>query len=680
MMKKSFPPRHPRPDRRPKHDPHAPRTTRPVPENATIEGPITLTSKAVGYVKVEGFDEDIEIPPQFLHTALHRDVVRVVLHPRVPGERQRGEVAEIVTRNKTEFVGTLEQSDGLLYLIPQDQKVYVDILVTKGAPEGKAGFKALVRMTHWEDAKHSPEGELLKLLGKAGEHNTEIEAIVLDKGLDPHFPEALEDEAAAIKARAQNEESTEIARRRDMRDVLTFTIDPDDAKDFDDALSFQTLPSGDIEVGVHIADVTHFVTKGAPLDDEASRRATSIYLVDRVIPMLPETLSNDLCSLNPHEVKLTFSAVFTFSPESFAPGKPFTLKDTWIGETVIYSDKRFTYEEAQKVLDDKAGIHFNELSALDTLGKKLRAQRIEEGALLFDHDEIKFVLDENKVPIGVKRKVIQDTNHLIEEFMLLANRRVAEYVGKKSHTENAAPHERPFVYRIHDAPDPERMSELVDFVRRLGYKLTMKNGTIDSRSINQLLKEVEHKPEGPMIQAAAVRAMAKAIYSTKNIGHYGLAFEHYTHFTSPIRRYPDMMVHRLTKEYLAGKKVPASVLSEYQSMAEYASDMERRASEAERASIKYKQVEYMGARVGQVFEGTISGVAEWGIYVEETETRCEGLVRISALGNDFYTLDRPNYAIVGSRTNKRYRLGDKIKVKVMGVDPISRQIDYGIVV
>ncbi|OHA84209.1 MAG: ribonuclease R [Candidatus Yonathbacteria bacterium RIFOXYC1_FULL_52_10] len=644
-----------------------------------MEGTISLTTKAVGYVTAEGFDEDIEIPPQFIHTALHRDIVRVVLHPRVEGERQRGEVAEIVKRNKTEFVGTLEQSNGSLYLIPQDQKVYVDILITKGAPENKAGYKALVRITHWPDAKHSPEGELLKILGRAGEHNTEIEAIVLDKGLDPHFPEHAEDAARVIKAGAKADEAAEIARRRDMREVLTFTIDPDDAKDFDDALSFQTLPNGDVEIGVHIADVTHFVKKDSPLDQESSQRATSIYLVDRVIPMLPETLSNDLCSLNAHEVKLTFSAVFTFTPDSFEAGKPITIKDTWIGETVIYSDKRFTYEEAQKILDDKAGLHFDELYALDKLAKKLRAQRIDEGALLFDHDEIKFILDENNIPIGVKRKKIQDTNHLIEEFMLLANRRVAEYVGKKGHKENVAPHERPFVYRIHDAPNPEKMVELVDFVRRLGYKVKLKDGTIDSRSINALLKEVEGKPEENMIQTAAVRSMAKAIYSTKNIGHYGLAFEHYTHFTSPIRRYPDMMVHRLTKEYLAGRQVPAAALSEYQSMAEYASDMERRASEAERASIKYKQVEYMGARTGQIFNGTISGVAEWGVYVEEEETRCEGLVKIGNLGNDYYTLDKANYAITGSRTNKRYRLGDRIKVKVLRVDPVSRQIDYGIV-
>lgn len=645
-----------------------------------IRGVLFLTSKFVGYVKIDGREEDIEIEPKFLNTALNRDIVEIILHPRVPGERERGEVTKVITRNKTTFVGTLERDDAVTYLIPQDQKVYTDILIPEPyAQEAVPGHKALIEMVKWDDPKKAPEGKIVKLLGIAGEHNTEIEAIVFDKGLDPHFPQHLKEAAEKIKEWAKEHEKADIALRRDMRDVLTFTIDPDDAKDFDDALSFRTLESGEVEIGIHIADVSYFVKKGSPLDEEASRRATSIYLVDRTIPMLPEVLSNDLCSLNPNETKFTFSAVFTFTADSFVPNKPITITNTWIGETVTYSDKRFTYEEAQSVLDTNKGPHASELVALNTLAKKLRDERIKQGALIFDHDEVKFILDAAGVPIGVKRKVMQDTNRLVEEFMLLANRHVAEFVGKKNKKENYAPQERPFVYRIHDAPDQEKVTELVDFVRRLGYKLTFKNGGIDSTSINALLSQVEGKPEATMIQTAAVRSMAKAIYSTKNIGHYGLAFGYYTHFTSPIRRYPDVMVHRLVKEYLAGKKVRADEMSEYQKMAEHASDMERRASEAERASIKYKQVEYMGARLGEVFEGVISGVAEWGIYVEEAETRSEGLIKVSSLGDDYYVLDKKNYSIVGTKHHKTFRLGDRVKMKVARVDPVSRQIDYGLV-
>ncbi|MHB8651726.1 MAG: ribonuclease R [Minisyncoccota bacterium] len=664
------------------HTNEEPKKTTPAPASPhtePIEGIIFLTSKSVGYVKVEGREEDIEIEPKFLNTALNRDVVQIVLHPRIPGQRERGEVTKIVAREKTTFVGTLERDSTVTYLIPQDQKVYTDILIPEPyAQDAVPGHKALVEIVKWDDPKKAPEGKILKLLGIAGEHNTEIEAIVFDKGLNPHFPQYLEEAAEKIKEWAKEHEKTDIASRRDMRDVLTFTIDPDDAKDFDDALSFRTLQNGEIEIGIHIADVSYFVKKESPLDKEASHRATSIYLVDRTVPMLPEALSNDLCSLNPHEIKFTFSAVFTFTPDSFAPNKPITITDTWIGETVTYSDKRFTYEEAQKVLDTNEGPHASELAALNTLAKKLRNERIKQGALIFDHDEVKFILDAAGVPIGVKRKVMQDTNRLVEEFMLLANRHVAEFVGKKNKKEDYLPQERPFVYRIHDAPDQEKVAELADFVRRLGYKLTFKDGGIDSTSINHLLAQIEGKPEAMMIQTAAVRSMAKAIYSTKNIGHYGLAFHHYTHFTSPIRRYPDVMVHRLVKEYLAGKKVRPEELHEYQKMAEHASDMERRASEAERASIKYKQVEYMSARVGQVFEGVISGVAEWGIYVEEEGTRSEGLIKVSSLGDDYYVLDKKNYSIVGTKYHKTFRLGDRIKMKVLRVDPVSRQIDYGL--
>ena len=543
----------------------------------------------------------------------------------------------------------------------------------------KNGEKALAKITRWDDPMKAPSGEILQVLGRAGEHNVEMQAIVLDKGLRPDFPAGAEEEAEKVRVWAKETEAAEIARRRDMSKVLTFTIDPDDAKDFDDALSIQELPNGNIEIGIHIADVSHFLKKGSFLDKEAARRATSIYLVDRTIPMLPEILSNDLCSLNPHETKLTFSAVFTFTKDSFEPGKPVRIVDAWIGETVIFSDKRFTYEEAQKILDDKDGLHFKELLQLDTLGKKLRKDRIADGALMFDHDEIKFILDDKGVPVGVKRKMIQDTNRLIEEFMLLANKHVAEWVGKKDKNGGTKdPADRVFVYRIHDVPNQEKVADLVQFLRGLGYPITLKDGVLDSKTLNALLAQIEGKPEASMIQTAAVRSMAKAIYSTKNIGHYGLAFEHYTHFTSPIRRYPDTMVHRLVKEYLAGERVPANEISEYQTMSNYASDMERRAAEAERASIKFKQGEYMSARVGQVFDGVISGVAEWGIYVEEEATRSEGLVSVRALSGDFYELNKKTYSLIGTRTKKTYRLGDKIKVKVLRVNPETRLIDYGL--
>lgn len=643
-----------------------------------IEGVITTTGKGIGFVS-QGEDspreEDIRIETGFLNTALPKDHVKVLLHPRVPNTQQTGEVVEILKRAKMSFVGTLEKDGEAYYLVPQDNRVYVDIFIPPSkVPAGSEGKKALANITHWTDPKKNPEGEVVEIIGPTGDNETEIRAIVLDKGLKLELPDVIEQEAHKIKASAPALLAEEIKRRRDFRSVTTVTIDPSDAKDFDDALSVQELKNGDIEIGVHIADVSAYVKPHMAIDEEARGRATSIYLVDRVIPMLPEVLSNDLCSLNQGEDKLTFSAVFTFSKESFVdPKKPAHPKSEWFGRTIINSSKRFTYEEAQSILDAGAGMFHQELIILNTLAKKLEAENIAAGKLTFEHDEVKFVLDEHKKPIGVYRKKVIDTNKLVEEFMLLANKRVAEFVAKKVEKDDT---EGLFVYRIHDEPDPERLTALADFLRKIGYKLPVRDGKISSQDINKLLAEAKGKPEESMIQTATIRTMAKAIYSTANIGHYGLAFKFYAHFTSPIRRYPDVMVHRILSHYLADEPASRAELEEYRKLSTHSSEMEKLASEAERTSIKYKQAEYMQERVGQEFDGTISGVAEFGIFVEENDTKCEGIVRLSDLGNDYYIFERENYRIIGKNTRKRYTLGDKVRIRVKAVDLERKTIDY----
>jgi ribonuclease R len=638
-----------------------------------LEGTISITPKGVGYVTAPDIEEDIEIEPQFLNTALHRDSVRILLHPQIPNERQRGEVTEILVRNKMEYVGVLERNGGFFFLVPQDPRMYVDIIIPFAqAGEAEAGQKVLAAITKWDDPKKNPEGKIIKIIGRPGDHNVEMQAIVLDRGLRPDFPAKVLEEADNIKKNEQTIAAKGFEKRRDARDIITFTIDPADAKDFDDALSVRELPGDLIEIGVHIADVSHYVTPGTELDKEAARRANSIYLVDRTIPMLPEVLSNDLCSLNPHEDKLTFSAIFTFKKEALTGGKHPHVQSQWFGKTVINSNKRFTYEEAQKVLDDKNGLFYNELLILNTLAKKLRKEREERGALSFEHEEVRFELDDDGKPIRVYKKIIQDTNKLVEEFMLLANKKVAHHVHELGKKENKL-----FVYRVHDEPDQERIRDLVEFLNKLGYNIRIdKNKTISSQELNKILRMAEGKAEQDMIQTAAIRSMAKAVYSTKNIGHYGLAFEHYTHFTSPIRRYADLMVHRLLEIYLAGKHASPEDIHRYAALSNYSSQMEQLAMEAERASIKYKQVEYMAERVGKVFDGVISGVTEWGVYVEEKETKSEGMVRMRDLGDDFYIFDKKHYQIVGERKKKRFRLGDKVRVKVKRANMDQRQIDY----
>ncbi len=598
-------------------------------ETKRLEGTISVSSKGTGYVRVEGYKEDIEIPFANLNTALHGDRVEIT------AGRQTGKVVKIISRAKKGFAGVLEKEGGRYFLKPDDSKMYTDILIPKG---GKTGEKVFVEITGWRDPKKAPEGKVVKVLGRPGDNDAEMEAISLEKGFGLKLPEKTEQEARKIKERGITKEDYE--GRRDFRKVLTFTIDPADAKDFDDALSFREVPEG-YEIGIHIADVSHYVRPGSELDREAGERGTSVYLVDRVIPMLPEVLSNDLCSLLPDKDRLTMSAVFVLDKNA-------KVKKEWFGRTVIRSQKRYTYEEAETAIKAKHGT----LTVLNTLAKKLTKERFANGAVSLDQEEVKFVLDQKGVPLKVIKKERGDSNKLIEEFMLLANRKVAEKMSGLDKQKNV------FVYRVHDKPNADKMADLALFLSGLGYKVKMQNGAIPSREINSILEELEGRDEKDAVHKAVIRSMAKAIYSTGNIGHYGLAFRHYTHFTSPIRRYPDIVVHRLLSEHLAGKKIGAEKLKMYEGISRSASEMEKRASDAERASVKYKQVEYMSSRVGRKFEGVVSGIKEWGIYVEENETKCEGLVRMR------------------DPDEKKYRLGTKVKIKVRAVDLERKTIDY----
>ncbi len=625
------------------------------PARHSVEGTIRVTAKGVGYVEVEGMKEDVEIDPRDLNTALDKDRVSLTLHGKIMGARQRGEVTNILFRNKTRFTGILEEEGGSFFLKPDDFRMYRPILIPKEDSGGaKKGEKIFVEMTKWTDGEKDPLGKVLKVLGKPDEHNVEMEAIVLERGFATTFPPQIEAAAEEIPLEIPVEE---IAKRRDFRDTLTFTIDPKDAKDFDDALSWKKLPNGNLEIGVHIADVSYYVTPGSILDQEAVARATSIYLVDRTIPMLPERLSNGICSLVESEDRLTFATVFTMTPKG-------DIVDEWFGRTIIHSAKRFTYEEAQKILDAHAGVHLEALTSLNDLAKILRAKRIEGGAIAFEADEVKFELDANGKPLRVYRKVIQDTNKLIEEFMLLANKHVAQLIATKDKRAESV-----FVYRVHDVPNEERMQDLRDFLHGIGYDLKLdKFGQVSAQNINKMLEDVRGNAEEAMIQMATVRSMAKAVYTTKNIGHFGLGFAHYTHFTSPIRRYPDVMVHRLLQSYLEGTPVPKKKLEEEERLARYASQMEVAAADAERASIKYKQCEYFAERIGQMINGTISGVTEWGIYVEDKETKGEGMIHVRDIPNDFYFFEEKKYRLVGKTNGKIYRLGDSVTATIASVD------------
>ncbi|OGZ20538.1 MAG: ribonuclease R [Candidatus Lloydbacteria bacterium RIFOXYC12_FULL_46_25] len=653
--------RSPRPRKegfRPKHQErrgHDTERHKKFPTTHIVEGTIRITAKGVGYVRVPDMPEDIEIDPTFLNTALDQDRVKVVLHGKQTGMRQSGEITEVLFRNKTRFVGVVQEEGGSYFLLPDDARMYRTILIPKEKiGEAKMGEKVYVQMADWTDSKKEPLGEVIKVLGQGGVHNVEMEAIVLERGFDTTFPQEVHEAAENIPTTISPEE---IAKRRDFRNTLTFTIDPKDAKDFDDALSWKKLPNGNIEIGVHIADVSHYVTPESILDKEAVARATSIYLVDRTIPMLPERLSNGICSLVPNEDRLTFAAVFTLDQNG-------GIVDEWFGRTIIHSQKRFSYEEAQEVLDKKEGPCLEALLSLDALAKQIRDARMRDGAIAFETEEVKFELDANGRPLRVYRKVIQDTNKLIEEFMLLANKRVAHLIATKDNRSESV-----FIYRVHDAPNEDRIRDLRDFLHGIGFELKLgKDGAVTSKDINRMLKDVQGHAEEAMIQIATIRAMTKAVYTTENIGHYGLGFEYYTHFTSPIRRYPDVMVHRLLQGYLDGTPVPKKVLEEQEHLARYCSQMEITAADAERASIRYKQCEYFAERIGTHIEGTISGVTEWGIYVEDKETKAEGMVHMRDIPNDFYFFEEKNYRIVGKNNKKIYRLGDKVSVTIATVD------------
>ncbi|AQG81025.1 ribonuclease R [Spirosoma montaniterrae] len=617
-------------------------------------------------------DDHIWVSTDDLNGAVDGDRVRVIrfTDSRNRGRRIEGKVESVIERGRTELVGRIEVWPAYGYVVADSKKIYDDIYIPKeklgGANDDE---KVIVRITKFPDALSSKqrfEGEVITVLGVAGQNDTEMHAILAEFGLPINFPEDVEQEAEAIPTKILKKD---LAKRRDMRDVTTFTIDPVDAKDFDDALSVQVLDNGNYEIGIHIADVTHYVLPGSRLEEEAYKRATSVYLVDRVVPMLPEKLSNGLCSLRPNEDKLTFSAVFELTPDA-------RIVNEWFGRTAIHSNRRFSYEEAQEILNTSAGDYLAELQLLNELAYKLRNERFKHGAINFETTEIRFRLDENGVPLGVYTKLRQDTNKLIEEFMLLANKRVAEFVHSLS-KQNKAGAENTMVYRVHEGPDEEKLRQFADFAARLGYKLNVDEEKLSS-SMNRFMASIEGKPEAGMLSQLAVRTMSKARYSTEDIGHFGLAFRRYSHFTSPIRRYPDMMAHRLLQHYLdRGKPADREPLED---QCKHASAREKMASDAERASIKYKQVEFMSRMpADQTFAGVISGVTEFGIFVEITENNCEGLVRMQDLSDDFYEFDKDNYRIIGSRHKKMYTFGDAVEVRVKETNLARRSMDFMLV-
>ena len=613
----------------------------------------------------EGGGDPIFVAERNSAHAMNNDKVRIAFYAKRRGCEAEGEVIEILQRANDTFVGTLEVEKSYAFLVTENRTLANDIFIPKDKLKGgKTGDKAVVKVTEWPDKAKNPIGQVLDILGKAGDNTTEMHAILAEFGLPYVYPQSVEKAADKIPAEISAEE---IARREDFRKVTTFTIDPKDAKDFDDALSIRPLKDGLWEVGVHIADVTHYVKEGSIIDKEAEKRATSVYLVDRTIPMLPERLCNFICSLRPNEEKLAFSAIFDITEKG-------EVRDSRIVHTVIESDRRFTYEEAQQIIETKEGDFKDEILMLDTIAKALREKRFTAGAINFDRYEVKFEIDEKGKPISVYSKESKDANKLVEEFMLLANRTVAEKIGK------APKGKKPKVlpYRIHDLPDPEKLDNLAQFIARFGYRLRTSGTKTDvSKSINHLLDDIQGKKEENLIETVSMRAMQKARYSAHNIGHYGLAFDYYTHFTSPIRRFPDMMVHRLVTRYMDGGRSVSE--TKYEDLCDHSSNMEQIAANAERASIKYKQVEFMSERLGQTYDGVISGVTEWGLYVELNENKCEGMIPIRDLDDDYYEFDEKNYCLRGRRKNRIYSLGDAITVKVARANLEKKQLDFALV-
>ena len=639
-------------------------------------GILDMSTKGYGFVIVDEFEDDIMIPQQNLNSAFHGDEVEIYVYKHRRRKKSEGEITKIIKRKRSSFVGVLQLKKDFGFVVIDDPKMYTDFFVQKNKlGEAQDGDKVLVEFDDWPKRADSPFGIISRVLGTPGHHNTEIHSILAQYGLPADFPEEVEEFANKIDLSITKDE---IKKRRDMRDVLTFTIDPKDAKDFDDALSFRKLENGNIELGVHIADVSHYLQPDTILDEEAYERATSVYLVDRVVPMLPEILSNGACSLRPNEEKYTFSAVFELDKNA-------KVKDQWFGRTVTYSDARFAYEEAQHIIETKENTIPKDISIredgayqvnediveavleLDRLAKKMRSVRMRDGAISFDKVEVKFHLDEENEPVGVFFKTSKDANKLIEEFMLLANKKVAEFIGKQKP-------KKTFVYRCHDEPNEEKLASLQTVVGRFGHSLNLTDRKSVTSSLNSLLKDVQGKKEQNLVDTLAIRTMSKAYYGTENIGHYGLAFDYYTHFTSPIRRYPDVMVHRLLQHYLDGADSASEDV--YDEKCHHSSEMENLASNAERDSIKYMQVKFMQDHQDEEFLGVISGVTDWGIFVEIEKNKCEGMIRLRDLTDDHYEFNEEHYAVIGRKTNKTYQLGDEVYVKVKNADLVKRHLDF----
>lgn len=640
----------------------------------THEGTIMIRGKGVGFVAHPDFEEDIVIDRDSLGFALDGDIVEIEIKKRIPGSRLEGKVLKVLKSAHREIIGVVkeksENGTNIKFLQPDNHRIHIRPILPD-ATANDLDMKVVVEISNWKQPNLDPLAVITETIGHAGDHETEMQAIIRSGGFSKEFPESVQQAAHKLYENREQifSEALKDPKRRDFRGITTITIDPADAKDFDDALSIQTLENGNIEIGIHIADVSHYVREGEPLDKEAVERGTSVYLVDRVIPMLPEVLSNDLCSLRPNEDRLAFSAVFELDSDA-------KIKNSWYGQTIIHSNKRFSYEEAQTILDNKDGEYLEELSNTMKLSRVLRRKRYSNGAIAFEQPEIKFELDERGSPIKAYKKHRTETMLMIEDFMLLANNEVASYINKKAKSSNK---NLAFVYRIHDVPNPDKIEELATFVHALGYEFETNKGIVTAKEINKLMKAVEGKPEENLIKTASIRSMAKAVYSTKNIGHFGLAFKYYTHFTSPIRRYPDLMVHRMLRHHLNGINIGQKETAKYEKMSIQSSEREMGAVSAERDSIKFKQVEYMMNYVGKEFEAVINGVADWGIYVQEQDTLADGMVRLSSIKSDFFEHEAKKYRVKGQRTGKTYCLGDTVKVKLVHADKEERQLDFELI-
>lgn len=637
------------------------------PKTQYVEGTVDMKSTGKAYVILDDeAGEDVYIAPNNTGQALHGDRVKVAMFPKRKNKKPEGEIIEVLQRKHTDFVGVLHISHGYVFVVPDMNSIPVDIFVPKGDLKGaKNGQKVVVHLVDWPENSGNPFGEIIRVLGNPGENDVEMESILAAHDYPLEFPEEVEKEAGRMSDRLS---SSELKSRRDFRNVFTITIDPADAKDFDDAISLQRLDNGHWEVGVHIADVSYYVRPGSAIDQEAYNRGTSVYLVDRTIPMLPEKLCNNLCSLRPDEEKYTFSAVFEMDDDA-------NILSHWIGKTVIKSCRRYAYEEVQTMIEGGDGDYKEQILTLHHLASKLREKRMEEGSLNFHSEEVKFVLDEHGKPIDTYVRVQNESHELIEDFMLLANRTVAETFGKNdSKWKNYT-----FVYRIHDEPNPEKLNNFLRLISRLGYTMDISSRSKLVKSYNKLFDDVEGKGEKNLVESVAIRTMAKAVYSTDNIGHYGLSFDYYTHFTSPIRRYPDLMVHRLIERYLLQNQGSVN-RKEYEDYCVHCSEMEKQAEEMERQSVKYKQAEYLQDKIGQVFEGLISGVSKWGLYVELIGNKCEGLIRYEDMPGDYYYLDEDNFRVIGQESGRIIQLGDAVKVRVKGVDLLKRQMDFELLI